>query len=381
MTFCETMKGSIILKASQIFMSDLKTLPIIFRPIVLLICLVCVAHDAIAQRQTFPNNSMIKERIQPNAQAMRIGSAVHWQPDLETALATANATGKPVFWYVPTLRGSFMDRIDSIDRYMQAGPFSWPDTINILNEHFVPVNAAPRIQQQNQFDLKPYAFVEPGFLILDSDGTLVSKMDRLTTLHPIWFRHLLTRHIAGPVPDSMLSATLKPLWHSFSVGEFESIKRFFGINPPQDVESFLLAGMAEFRLGDHDSAKALWEQASEIDPESPLAWKAAAEAAGFGPFVRGFETHRQLPPGVFVESSNTGGSSAPRNVYDSPELWRRSVDFLIGMQDRSGAAAKCQTRRAGWPSRARPGGSMDDGPIVAARGMRFHPEVAMLACA
>ncbi len=63
---------------------------------------------------TFENNSTQKIRAQPGPQAARIGSAVNWVADFETAMRKSQETGKPVFWYVPTLRGSFMDRKDSM---------------------------------------------------------------------------------------------------------------------------------------------------------------------------------------------------------------------------------------------------------------------------
>ena len=76
------------------------------------------------------------------------------------------------------------------------------------------------------------------------------------------------------------------------------------------TEKLLLAGMFEFRRGEHAAAKKLWEQASLAQPDSPLAWKAAAEAEGFGPFVRGMEVHQKLLvpeiDGCFVDSHELG---------------------------------------------------------------------------
>ena len=67
-----------------------------------------------------------------------------WRKDLTAALAESKTSGKPGFWYVPTLQRSPMDRKVEIDRYMMAGPFSWPRMITLLNESFVPVREAGR---------------------------------------------------------------------------------------------------------------------------------------------------------------------------------------------------------------------------------------------
>ena len=89
---------------------------------IMLACLSGVPQS-FAQVQSAQQNSTRKIRVTPNAQSRRIGSAIKWQPDFEAAVAKSNQTGKPIFWYVPTLRGSFMDRKNEIDRYMLAGPF------------------------------------------------------------------------------------------------------------------------------------------------------------------------------------------------------------------------------------------------------------------
>ena len=116
-----------------------------------------------AQQSAQPQlkNSTRKIRVQPSEQAQRIGTAVLWQPDLETALAKSRETGKPVFWYVPTINGTFMDRKPEIDRYMLAGPFSWPHVIEDLNQRFVPLRQPPTERQQAKYDCLLYTSPSP----------------------------------------------------------------------------------------------------------------------------------------------------------------------------------------------------------------------------
>ena len=300
-----------------------------------LIC-VWVASPLIAQTD-FPKNSVAKNRVQPGPQAARSGSAVHWQPDFETALEKSRETGKPIFWYVPTLRGSFMDRTSSIDLYMMAGPFSWPDIISVLNEHYIPVKARPNRKQQKEFELVPYVFIEPGFLVIEPDGKVTSKLDRITTLHRKWFRHLLTRSVLQPIQPADKPDGLAERWKHFENGDYERVKiETPAENSAATVEELLLAGMSDFRRGDHEAAKQKWRNASKLNPDHPLAWKAAAEAEGIGPFVRGFEVHCTIPENSLQAGIESQGSAAPANVFEELDLWRRGSEFLLTMQNSKG---------------------------------------------
>ena len=94
---------------------------------------ISLSSPALAQK-----NSTRKIRIKPGDFSSQCGSAINWRANLQAALKESKATGKPVFWYVPTLPNTFMDRKPVIDRYMLAGPFSWPRIIDLLNDHTIP---------------------------------------------------------------------------------------------------------------------------------------------------------------------------------------------------------------------------------------------------
>ena len=287
--------------------------------------------SAIAQEK----NSTRKNRVRPSEIANKIGTAVQWEASYADALAKSIETGKPIFWYVPTLRGSFMDRKKEIDRYMLAGPFSWPDTIQAINDAFIPVRALPTSAEQKQFELVRYKFVEPGFLIINSDESVKTKIDHITTFSPQWFRKLLTENGANvPVPkkhDILLEG-----WANFRRGnyDFEIPKPTMGA--AGSTEQLLLAGMFKFRQGKHEKAKELWLLASKSRPNSPLAWKAAAEAEGIGPFYRGFEIHRNVDVAALEAGTKSIGSAAPLGLYTEEQLIERSVQFLLGMQRQDG---------------------------------------------
>ncbi|MDG1873945.1 MAG: hypothetical protein P8J27_08540, partial [Mariniblastus sp.] len=288
---------------------------------------------SLAQNANPPlQNSTRKIRVQPSAQSQRIGSAIHWQPDFASAVAQSQKTGKPIFWYVPTLRGTFMDRKSEIDRYMMAGPFSWPTIIAALNEQYVPIKIAPSQKQQTKYDLVPYKFIEPGFVILNSDGSEKLKTDRLTTLHVEWFRQLLANNANHPLPKVNRSTAAEP----YSKGNFEAVLQQLNNSPNNTCQDKFFRGMSLFRLGRHNDAKMVWENMSKAYPDEPLAWKAAAEAQGIGPFVRGFEVHRKLPAKVLKFDYKLAGSAAPVNTYTEAQLWENSTQFLLGMQNEDG---------------------------------------------
>ncbi len=145
---------------------------------------------------------------------------------------------------------------------ISAGPFSWPDIIDAINEHYIPVRTEPTPEQQQSLELVAYKFVEPGFLIVEPEGNITSRVDRITTMHPKWFRHLITRSVLQAVQPKQKSAALATAWNQFSNRRFEEViggianAEFAG---EEKCESELLRGMATFRQGQHAAAQEIWQ--------------------------------------------------------------------------------------------------------------------------
>jgi hypothetical protein len=288
-------------------------------------------------------------RPEPSPLAARCGTAVAWVADWDEAVRQSRETEKPIFWYVPTIPGTFMDRKAEVDRYMLAGPFSNPRIIERLNREFIPTRGAPNQSLAKQFDLLPYNFVEPGFLVIDSQAQVLQRVDRLTTLHADWLARLMGVPKEQPPvvrePDSLSSA-----WDAFRDGA--TLEQLPEPEEGSDVaaETWLLKGMFAFRRGDHELARDCWRRAGRAQPESPLAWKAAAEAEGFGPFVRGFETWSRLPEGAWLAGRDSKGSAAPPGVFDERLLWQRGARFLLEMQRADGAMVDSDYDFGGYDS-------------------------------
>lgn len=278
-------------------------------------------------------NSTRKIRIQPSDFASQCGSQVQWREDLESALAESADSGKPLFWYVPTVRGTFMDRKPVIDHYMLAGPFSWPSIIELLNTQFIPVKAIARGSLQKKYDLTAYKFVEPGFVIVDSKGEVKTRVDQITSWSPIWIHKLIADSLDV---QSEFALGITDGWNALSQGNYRFDIDSIAATKETAAEKVLLKGMLLFRQGKHEQAREAWKTAQTIAPDHPLAWKAAAEAENWGPFVRGFETFRELPGNAFKAGRDSRGSAAPKETYSELQLWDRSVDFLLGMQNENG---------------------------------------------
>ncbi|MCC6671804.1 MAG: hypothetical protein IT458_12130 [Planctomycetes bacterium] len=293
---------------------------------------------AICQAPLVAQNSGARLRTPPSALAARAGTAVQWRADLAAALVEAKEQGRPVFWYVPTVQGSPMDRKDVIDRYMMAGPFSWPEAIALLNRRFVPVRAVARGKAQQEHGLVAGRFVEPGYVVLGPDGKEVLRQDRITTLQPDWFLAPL-RRVAGEVPAPPRPGYLEAARREYAAGRLTAVldatlPESLGLAQLAEPEALWLRGAALHRTGHQGQARTLWRGLTERHPESPLAWKAAMELEGHGPFVRGFEDYLAVADAVLAQA--TAGSMAPPGAYDEAEVRRRGVRFLLALQGEDG---------------------------------------------
>lgn len=284
-------------------------------------------------------NSTRKIRQAPAPAAARVGSAVPWRESLEQALAEAKEQKKPVFWYVPAVAGSPMDRKPEIDLYLRGGPFSWPSTIELLKAHFVPVVEVPRADRLKKLG-RATPFIEPGYVVLGPDGGLLLAVDQVTTLQPEWFEAPLRRLAHEPAEGFPGAAGLREAWDAYRAGErgraVDLAEAVLGKGPANGTaaEANWLVGAAWCRDGRRREAEARWRKLAEQFPDEPLAWKAALEAEGHGPFVHGFEDFLPLPRGV-SSADPTDGSRA-RGAYSEPELWQRCVAFLLAMDDGDG---------------------------------------------
>lgn len=285
-------------------------------------------------------NSTRKLRAAPSATAAAAGSTIPWLDSVDDAVAAAKAGGKLVFWYVPTVAGSPMDRRPEIDRYLLAGPFSWPSTIRLLTDQFVPVRAVASGEWQRRLGLVRGRFIEPGWVVLDGEGKERARLQPITTFHPEWFEAPL-RQLAGVPPAGFpCTPALLDAWTAYRAGDGAACERACAVvlqqNPIAEVaaEAAFLRGAVLQRSGSGAAAQAVWRQLAELHPSTSWAGKAAAEAEGHGPFARGFEDFLPLPARVLRDRDE--GSRAPRGTYTEAQLWDLGVRFLLRLADGDG---------------------------------------------
>ncbi|MEX1024034.1 MAG: hypothetical protein WD226_03060 [Planctomycetota bacterium] len=255
-------------------------------------------------------NSGVKLRSEPSALAERAGSAVAWLTDLDSALRESATQGRPVFWYVPTLERSYVDREVELDRKMRAGPFSWPRLIELLNTRYVPLRLAVDEGLEERFDLDRRNFLAPGFLVLTGEGEL-SRFDQITTHHPNWY-------LARLAPESATPEAYEPQ------------PRITRRAEPEFAEALFLGGV--------DSSPAvrerLWRRLMDEHRDHPLAWKAAMELEGHGPLLRGQESYTPLP---LAALDGGVGTRVARPLYGVQQLFERGARVLMKLQEPDGA--------------------------------------------
>jgi hypothetical protein len=255
--------------------------------------------------------------------AAKCGSEIPWTHTLEGAKTLSKQSGKPICWWVPTLAGSRMDRVQVLENYMLAGPWMMPRVVELMKGQFVALRLEAEPAHREAFGLRPLDVVEPALLFLDADGRVLHRVDRITTFHEDWFVHLLRGVLAKagtPAPEEKLRTD-------------DAAKALADGKPDADLfavkggdEARWLQGVALHLAGEDPRGREEWRKC-----EGRWAWKAAAELAREGPFARGFEIHERLPADA-LEGLPTS-TTLPRKAADPA----RAVRYLLGMQRRSGA--------------------------------------------
>lgn len=304
-------------------------------PLLLLVASAFVnGSNAVAQ------NSTEKVRETPSALAQSVGSGVEWRTDLKTAIKDAKKSKKPIFWYVHTLEGSFMDRQPEVDRYMMGGPFSWPAMVHLLNENYIPLRLDADRKLCKKYGLTPVQFIEPGILVLSSSGREQSRLDRITTMHPGWFQTQFNLQ-SGDVsnfPGSLNAELCLQFYREFPASERSQESFTQGlteINPVHQAEATWLYAAGLHDLRKEVAAQEVLRGILEQFQEHPLAAKAALELEGQGPYWRGFESYDAIPSEALA--ANTSGTLAPAGTFSVESVEERSVAYLVRTQSADGA--------------------------------------------
>jgi hypothetical protein len=256
--------------------------------------------------------------------AAKCGSEIPWLTSLNEAHQQSKATGKPIAWWVTRIEESPMDRKLVLEKYMLSGPFMMPEVIKLMSEKFIPLRLAGTPAVHREFGLSVGEFIEPGFVFLGPDLKVLHRLDRLTTFSEEWLVHLLRgvlRKAGRPVDEVKveLSAGRR------AIAEGKPDPSLFQLIPGDEARWF--QGVALHLTGRDGAGREEWKKIKS----GRWAWKAAAELARDGPFVRGFEVYESLPPEAFKDELPTT-STLPAAKLDVS----RAVRFLLENQRNSG---------------------------------------------
>jgi len=258
--------------------------------------------------------------------AAKCGSEIPWLESLTEAQKESKASGKPIAWWVTRVEGSPMDRKTVLEKYMLAGPFMMPGVIELMSKEFVPLRLPGLPAIHSEFGIRIADFIEPGIVFLGPDLKVIHRVDRMTTFSEDWLVHLLRgvlKKAERPVPPER-KIELHPAWAAIKEGKPDPA--LFQILPGDEARWY--QGVAYWLTGHTADALAEWKKIKT----GRWAWKAAAELARDGPFVRGFEIYENLPAGALKDELPTT-TTLPR---EKPDI-DRAVRFLLQHQLNNGS--------------------------------------------
>jgi hypothetical protein len=256
--------------------------------------------------------------------AAQCGTEIPWLESMADALAKAKETKRPVAWWVPTVEGSPMDRKKVLAKYMLSGPFMMPGVVELLRDRFVPLRLVGDPAFHKKYGVQVLEFIEPGLVFLDGEGKLIHKVDRITMFSEEWFVHLLRevlKKTGAEVEEKKIE--LDPARRAIREGKPDP-SLFEKLEGP---EARYFHGVALHLAGRDEEGRAEWRKIKE----GRWAWKAAAELARDGPFVRGFEIYERLPAASLEGLPST--TTLPMKSMDVT----RAVRYLLQTQRASGA--------------------------------------------
>ncbi len=268
----------------------------------------------------------------PSSRAATASLDLPWETRLEKALVLAAESKRPILWYPPTVPASPMDRQPELDLYMRAGMFSDPG-LRVLFQHYVLLKHVPTRKEAKTFRLRPFQFIEPGFLILDGKGKVLDRCSGMSSFPRPWLEKRFASHldprIVQRIQQRTKGAVARARLEQFAAGRFH----LKGMEDAPDAWNVFLDASALFEQGKKGEARQAWSALAKRQGDSPLAAWALAEAEGLGPIVRGFWSWTDPREGAPLLLA---GTTLPATSKELPGLLRSAIRYLIRMQEDNG---------------------------------------------
>jgi hypothetical protein len=293
---------------------------------------------------------------------------------LEEAKKKATEKNRLILWYCPRVPGGHMNRAEVLDGYIRSVFFTDPGIVDLVNAKFVPLRMCCDRETSNATGIKKLAFVEPGFLLMTPEGTIVHTIDRLRTYNADWLRAVLVAVLrkhekynapAGDSTDDLMrggddeKALAKATTDQKAVilrrlGRYDEVLKLD--NPIEKARAFLALekfGEARAILEKLEAPEALhllalvdwwtgrnpeprWRDLVSKHPDTPWAWRAAknlvkgADTLLDGPTVHNFED--------CFAFAGPGFATSTKLPTDNADLAaRRAARFLLRAQREDGS--------------------------------------------
>jgi hypothetical protein len=281
------------------------------------------------------------------------------------ARTAAKEKNRLILWYCPRMYGLHMYRAALTDRYMKATAFTDPGVVELIREKFVPLRMCCDEEAGKAFNLKPFDFVEPGFIFLTPEGKIVHKIDHIRTFNADWFHAALVAVLDRNPEFQRWTGGGEKAVLLRRAGKFEELLKLDALPLHKGIALFGLRRFEEARntlepLGDpealyHLAAIDLWtgkdpeprlRDLMKKHPDSPWAWRAASnvvkgeDSLPQGPLVHHLEDFFYRP----IEGLPT---STRLPSQDVDVTVRRALEFLLSAQWENGEWR--DSRYAYWP--------------------------------
>jgi hypothetical protein len=277
---------------------------------------------------------------------------------LERAKAQARERNGMVLWYCMRVPGTHAYRAAVLDAYARTALFTDPGLVELIQAKFVPLRMACDEKVSAATGVRFPTFVEPGIILLTPEGRVVHTLDRIRTFNADWVRAVLVAVLrksgegeslddGKATPDQMallfrrsgrfdevLKLDCAPVHKGIAhlgLQEFEKARAVLEKEGSPEGLYHLAAAEACLR-GDPE---AVWRRLVEKHPESPWAWRAAAnlvkgrDGLRQGPMAHRFEDFFLRPPEGLPTSTR-------RPAEDFDLAARRAVEFLLRSQGPDG---------------------------------------------
>ncbi|MBM4013885.1 MAG: hypothetical protein FJ293_02840 [Planctomycetes bacterium] len=257
------------------------------------------------------------------------------------ACSRARAEGRLVLWHVWRLEGGQMYRAPLLDDYMDQVLWSDPELVALVRERFVPLRTRLSRALGTEFGVVAWEQVEPALLFLDADGKVVHRITHLRTFDPRWCAEVCRRVLALR-PELPSAEARPPAADAFATPDAARLER---------TRTAYHAALAQWQAGRDDAALAAWRALAETEPDSPFAWRAAAnlvptpDQTAAGAARHAFERIGECWLPAEGLPHDTRWRRTPADAEDAAE---RAVAWLLSTQRGDGSWSDC--RYAYWGS-------------------------------